>query len=274
MNTILDRRRRLGERARATPIAFGGRIDRRLRRAGHRAPAPSPTPARTATPRLRDAALDTAHAMSRKLEGVPRDRCRSARPPGLAARRACTSSPSVDAGRRSSSSARPTPAASAASCPGSTGEKLAARRAVRGRDRPARLRRAARSRRIGVAYDGSDEAEGRARLRGRASPSAFGAELELIGVAASDWYTGPALARRASASTTLRAGDRAATCASSLERGGARASASAATTDPAHAATRADELAERSAHARPARHRLARLRPAAQRHHRRRQRPR
>ena len=47
--------------------------------------------------------------------------------------------------------------------------------------------------RVGVAYDGSDEAKA-ALDSAVALAEAFGAELELIGVAPSDWYTGPALA--------------------------------------------------------------------------------
>ena len=76
--------------------------------------------------------------------------------------------------------------------PGSTGEKLLHGAPCAVAIVPRVLRRAARSA-IGVAYDGSDEAKA-ALDSAVALAEAFGAELELIGVAASDWYTGPALA--------------------------------------------------------------------------------
>ena len=76
--------------------------------------------------------------------------------------------------------------------PGSTGEKLlhgapcAVAIVPRGYDEQPVGR-------VGVAYDGSDEAKA-ALDSAVALARAFGAELELIGVAASDWYTGPVIA--------------------------------------------------------------------------------
>jgi nucleotide-binding universal stress UspA family protein len=139
---------------------------------------------------LRDAALDTAHAMSRKLEGVE---------PRQVSIRALAGSPahalhdlavaehaslvvvgSTHTGRLGRV------------FPGSTGEKLlqgapcAVAIVPRGYDEQP-------GGRVGVAYDGSDEAKA-ALDSAVALAEAFGAELELIGVAPSDFYTGPVLA--------------------------------------------------------------------------------
>ncbi|MDA0162273.1 universal stress protein [Solirubrobacter ginsenosidimutans] len=76
--------------------------------------------------------------------------------------------------------------------PGSTGEKLlhGTRCAVAVVPRGYTERRVTR---IGVAYDGSDEA--RAALEAAAGLAlSFGAQLELVGVAGLDWYAGPAIA--------------------------------------------------------------------------------
>ena len=79
--------------------------------------------------------------------------------------------------------------------PGQHRRAAAARSPVRGRRRPARLRQAAPTppiRRIGVAYNGSDEAT--AAVAGAvALARAFDAELEIIGVVAAETYSAPAL---------------------------------------------------------------------------------
>ena len=139
---------------------------------------------------LRDAALDTAHAMSRKLDGVePRKisiRALAASPAhalhdlAVAEHASLVVVGSTHTGRLGRV------------YPGSTGEKLlhgapcAVAIVPRGYDdQPVG--------RVGVAYDGSDEANA-ALDSAVALARAFGAELELIGVAPSDFYTGPALA--------------------------------------------------------------------------------
>jgi len=75
--------------------------------------------------------------------------------------------------------------------PGSTGEKLfhGATCAVAVVPRGHEDREIAR---IGVAYDGTDEAKAALEL-GAALAKRFDAKLELIGVAGLDWYAGPAL---------------------------------------------------------------------------------
>jgi nucleotide-binding universal stress UspA family protein len=76
--------------------------------------------------------------------------------------------------------------------PGSTGEKLlhGAPCAVAVVPRDYELRPIER---IGVAYDGSDEAKA-ALTTARDLAERFGARLELVGVAGIDWYAGPAVA--------------------------------------------------------------------------------
>ena len=138
---------------------------------------------------LRDAALDTAYAMSRKLEGVePRKvsiRALAASPAqGLHELAIATQASLVVVGSTHTGHLGRV-------FPGSTGEKLlhgapcAVAIVPRGYDEQPVGR-------VGVAYDSSDEAK--AALESAVELArAFGAELELIGVAASDWYTGPAL---------------------------------------------------------------------------------
>ena len=64
---------------------------------------------------------------------------------------------------------------------------------MRRRGGPARATRTAPIERIGVAYDGSDEAKA-ALEAARALSKRFDAQLVLIGVAGLDWYAGPAIA--------------------------------------------------------------------------------
>ena len=105
---------------------------------------------------LRDAALDTAHAMSRKLEGVP------ARQVSI---RAPAASPAQGLHElrsrrtpRSSSSARPTPATSAACTPAAPARSSCTARHARWRSSRAGTT-SSRRRALGVAYDGSGEAK-------------------------------------------------------------------------------------------------------------------
>lgn len=188
---------------------------------------------------LRDAALDTAHAMSRKLDGVePRKisiRALAASPAhalhdlAVAEHASLVVVGSTHTGRLGRV------------YPGSTGEKLlhGAPCAVAIVPRAYDERPAAR---IGVAYDGSEEAEA-ALDSAAALAQAFDAELELIGVAPSDWYTGPALAGGVGVET-LRV-ELEQELHRELERAAARVRVPATTTlcagDPA------EELADRSA---------------------------
>jgi nucleotide-binding universal stress UspA family protein len=132
---------------------------------------------------LRDDALDTAHAMSRKLEGVEPRRVSLRAPAATPARGLHELAQSTQASLVVVGSTHTGRLGRV--YPGSTGEKLlhgapcAVAIVPRGYDdRPIE--------RVGVAYDGSDEA---AAALEHARP--FGAALELIGVTASDWYTGP-----------------------------------------------------------------------------------
>jgi nucleotide-binding universal stress UspA family protein len=139
---------------------------------------------------LRDAALDTAHAMSRKLEGVPAQRV-SIRAPAASAAEGLHELAVVEHASLVVVGSTHTGRLGRV-YPGSTGEKLL-------QGAPCAVAIVPRSYdeqpggRIGVAYDGSDEANA-ALDSAVALADAFGAELELIGVAPSDWYTGPALA--------------------------------------------------------------------------------
>lgn len=188
---------------------------------------------------LRDAALDTAHAMSRKLAGVePRKvsiRAPAAPPAqGLHELAAAEHASLIVVGSTHTGRLGRV-------YPGSTGEKLlhGAPCAVAIVPRAYDERPAAR---IGVAYDGSEEAEA-ALDSAAALAQAFDAELELIGVAPSDWYTGPALAGGVGVET-LRV-ELEQELHRELERAAARVRVPATTTlcagDPA------EELADRSA---------------------------
>ena len=204
---------------------------------------------------LRDAALDTAHAMSRKLEGVPAQQI-SIRAPAASPARGLhelaitTRASLVVVGSTHTGHLGRV-------FPGSTGEKLlhgapcAVAVVPRGyAEQPIGT--------VGVAYDGSDEAN--AALDSAVNLArAFGAELELIGVAASDWYTGPAIAGGVGVDV-LRV---------EIEQAGAREPgdrgprpAARHHDRPAHGRPgRGARRAQRRA--RPAGDRLARLRPAA-----------
>ena len=91
-----------------------------------------------------------------------------------------------------------------------------------------------------MAYDGSDEAK--AALESAVNLArAFGAELELIGVAASDWYTGPALDGGVASTSCARRSRQ--QVRESLET----AAAPLGATTALRAGDPADELAEHSA---------------------------
>ena len=188
---------------------------------------------------LRDAALDTAHAMSRKLEGVPAQRM-SIRAPAASPAQGLHELAVVEHASLVVVGSTHTGRLGRV-YPGSTGEKLlhgapcAVAIVPRGYDEQP-------GGRIGVAYDGSDEAK--AALESAVElAEAFGAELELIGVAASDWYTGPALAGGVGVDVLREEIEQDMASASSARRRASRipATTTLRTGDPA------DELAERSA---------------------------
>jgi nucleotide-binding universal stress UspA family protein len=133
----------------------------------------------------REAALDTAYAMCRKLEGVPLRRVSIRAPMASPARALRELAATEDASLIVVGSTHT--GRFGRVYPGSTAEKLlhgthcAVAIVPRGyQDRPIAL--------VGVAYDESDEAKAALALA-----AGFGAELELIGVVASDWYTGPVM---------------------------------------------------------------------------------
>ncbi len=136
---------------------------------------------------LRDAALDTAHAMSKRLEGVAPNRISIRAPAGVPAQ-ALLHLASVELASLIVVGSTHTGRLGRV-VPGATGEKL-----VSGAPCPVAVvprGYAGRAfRRIGIAYDGSEEAKA-ALAAAAALARTLRAELELIGVAASDWYTGP-----------------------------------------------------------------------------------
>jgi nucleotide-binding universal stress UspA family protein len=139
---------------------------------------------------LRDAALDTAYAMSRRLEGVPAGKISLRAPAASPAHGLHDLAVSTQASLIVIGSTRT--GAIGRVLPGSTGEKLL-------HGAPCAIAVVPRGyaaqpvRRIGVAYDGSPEAKAALDSAVNLARAFDDAELELIGVAASDWYTGPVL---------------------------------------------------------------------------------
>ena len=154
----------------------------------------SDVPSRAANETYRDAlrrrcARDRRARMRDRLEGVPDERRRSGSSPIRRPRTRCTTSRSRArrAGRRRLDAHRPRRTRAARQHRRAT----AARLAVRGRGRSQGLPRARRRpiRRIGVAYNATEEAK--AALHAAADLArALGAELEIIGVISPD-RTGP-----------------------------------------------------------------------------------